>query len=59
LLDNYSFSEQVTESGVVFDYKLKKGAASTTNALKLLRFLDFDTSITDRAEQLAAAKSNY
>jgi len=51
--DNYHFREQVTDDGIVFDYKLQDGPATTRNAIKLLRFMDFDPAIVERAERLA------
>ena len=48
--DNYNFCEQITDNGIIFDYKLKQGASQTRNAIKLLDFMDFDTSIVDNAE---------
>jgi hypothetical protein len=36
---NYHFSEQYSESGIEFDYKLKPGKSRTTNALFLMRKL--------------------
>jgi len=51
--DNYHFREQVTDDGIVFDYKLLDGPATTRNAIKLLRFMAFDAVIVERAEVLA------
>lgn len=53
IYDNYHFCEQVTDGGIVFDYKLKLGASTTRNAIKLLSFMDFHAEIVDRAEELA------
>jgi DNA mismatch repair ATPase MutS len=52
-LDNYHFREQVTEDGISFDYKLRAGAAATTNALRLPEHLHFDREITEKARELA------
>jgi len=51
--DNYHFREQVTDDGVIFDYKLKDGPSTTRNALKLLRFMDFGDEIVKNVEALA------
>lgn len=39
--DNYHFSEQVTEEGVVFDYCLKEGKATSRNAIRLLDMMGY------------------
>lgn len=61
LYDSYHFSEQVTDFGIEFDYKLKTGAATTRNAILLLDFMDFDESIVkdayDLVEHFTAAHS--
>ncbi|MBO4325075.1 MAG: hypothetical protein J5845_06760 [Lachnospiraceae bacterium] len=49
--DNYHFSEQVKEDIVVFDYRLKPGKATSRNALKLLRMMDYPEKITDEANK--------
>ena len=48
--DNYNFCEQITDDGIIFDYKLKQGASQTRNAIKLLDFMNFDSSIVGNAE---------
>ena len=40
------FSEQVGQLGLEFDYKLKKGPATTRNAIALLRYLGYPEEIT-------------
>jgi len=52
--DNYHFREQVSDTGVAFDYLLRHGPSSTRNALKLLSFTEFDNNIVTRAEHLAS-----
>jgi len=54
LYDNYNFSEQVTDGGVTFDYKLKTGPSTTRNAIKLLDVMGFDAEIIKQAQTLAA-----
>jgi len=51
--DNYHFSEQVTDDGITFDYKLKIGPTKTRNAIKLLEFMDFDSEIVKNANEIA------
>ena len=41
------FSERVGDMGLEFDYKLKKGPATTRNAIALLRYLEYPKEITD------------
>lgn len=51
LYDNYHFSEKVDDDGVSFDFKLKDGVTTTSNAIKLLGFMEFDSAIVDRAKK--------
>ena len=51
LADTYTslhFSERVGQLGLEFDYKLKKGPATTKNAIALLRYLGYPKEITDQ-----------
>lgn len=50
---NYHFEETVTDNGIVFDYQLRCGRATTKNAIKLLHFMGYDQAIVQRATQLA------
>lgn len=43
------FSERVGQLGLEFDYKLKKGPATTRNAIALLRYLGYPEEITDQS----------
>ena len=52
--NNFHFSEQITDSGMTFDYTLKKGASRTKNAIRLLDYMDFDPGIISRAQNLVA-----
>lgn len=45
---NWHFSERVSDLGLEFDYKLKRGSATTKNAIALLRYLGYPTEITRR-----------
>ena len=45
----YHFNDNVTEDGLNFDYKLKKGTAVNGNAIKLLQYLGYPEEITEKA----------
>lgn len=48
LVDNftfYNFQEILIENEIKFDYKIKKGVSSQTNAIRLLQILNFPKSI--------------
>ena len=53
---NYHFCEQVTDDGIMFDYKLKDGPTTTRNAIKLLEVMGFDGEIVERAVELAEGR---
>ena len=48
-MENMHFSETINDREVLFDYKLKKGAANSRNAIKLLEVYGFDEKITQEA----------
>jgi len=50
--DNYHFREQVTDKNIVFDYKLKEGATTTKNAIKLIEVMGFNYEIVEHANEL-------
>ena len=50
---NYHFSEQITDSDINFDYKLKNGPSTTRNAIKLLSYMGFPEQVVASAEGLA------
>ena len=50
---NYHFEEHVDEEDVLFDYRLREGAANTRNAIKLLNMIGYDKVITYNAEKQA------
>ncbi len=52
-IDNYHFSESVTEQDVKFDYVLKKGPADTRNAIRLLKFMGYPETIVNESEKMA------
>lgn len=51
--DNYHFEEEILEGDVVFNYLLKKGKATTRNAIKLLSVMGYEKAIVDRAAKRA------
>lgn len=53
IVDNYHFREQMTNNGMIFDYKINTGISNTRNAIKLLRYMNFDNTIVENAEKLA------
>jgi hypothetical protein len=52
---NYHFEEQVTERGVDFDYRLRPGPTNTRNAIRLLKTLDFEDTVIQKATALVSA----
>ena len=51
--DNYHFEERMEEDDVCFDYRLRKGKATSKNAIKLLETLGYDKGLVERAKDLA------
>lgn len=51
--NNYHFEEEISEHDVVFNYRLKKGRATTRNAIKLLGVMGYDNKIIHEAERMA------
>ena len=51
--DNFHFRETVTENGIVFDYQIHDGYATTKNAIRLLDFMGYPASVTQQADILA------
>ena len=51
--NNYHFEEEIIDNDVVFNYQLKKGRATTRNAIKLLRVMGYEEKIIQEAETLA------
>lgn len=52
LYENFHFSEQITDEGVYFDYKIKDGPSKTKNAIKLLGFMGYGEEIVRDADAL-------
>jgi hypothetical protein len=50
VLDCYHFSDSVDRHGLHFDYQLKHGIASSTNAIRLLEYLKFPAEIVNKAQ---------
>jgi len=50
----YHFSEQIKDEEFYFDYKIKTGACSSGNAIKLLELMNYPKSITDEAHSISA-----
>ena len=55
-MKNRHFSEEVSDRGVTFDYKLKTGPCRTTNAIRLLGYYDFPPELVAQAQ--AGMKNN-
>ncbi|MFD2573129.1 DNA mismatch repair protein MutS [Spirosoma soli] len=49
----FHFTEIVEEGTVLFDYTLKKGNLTHTNAIRILELNQYPTEVTDEATQLA------
>jgi hypothetical protein len=47
LCDFYHFTDNVSENGLIFDYQLKPGIATTKNAIALLKYLGYPKEIVD------------
>jgi DNA mismatch repair ATPase MutS len=50
---NVHFQEAITKDGIVFDYKLRDGGATSRNAIKLLQLIGYDAEIVEQAEKRA------
>lgn len=50
---NYHFEEEVIDDDVLFNYKLKKGPATTRNAIKLLKVIGYDDLIISKSNERA------
>lgn len=48
---NVHFQEDLDQSGLVFDYKLRPGPATTRNALRILEREGYPQSVVERAKQ--------
>lgn len=50
--ENYHFTEQITNREILFDYLIKPGPSKSKNAVRLLSFMNFDSSIIQGAESM-------
>jgi hypothetical protein len=50
---NVHFQERIVDDGIVFDYRLYDGRATSRNAIKLLRLMGYDEAIVNEAEDRA------
>lgn len=50
---NYHFSEQITDQGILFDYQIQEGPSNTKNAIKLLAYAGYEKEIIQNAEAMA------
>lgn len=50
IYENYHFTEQIGKEDIYFDYKLRKGAVMSGNAIRLLEFTGFPKSIIEEAK---------
>jgi DNA mismatch repair ATPase MutS len=46
---SYHFTDKVDQEGLSFDFKLRDGITSTSNAIRLLEYLDYPEDIIKRA----------
>lgn len=53
--DNYHFTEEVSDSDIIFNYKLLSGRATSRNAIRLLKIMGYSDDIVARA----ADNANY
>ncbi|MFC1793476.1 MutS family DNA mismatch repair protein [Planctomycetota bacterium] len=49
---SYHFTDMVDQEGLSFDFKLRDGITSTSNAIRLLEYLDYPEDIIKRAMKL-------
>jgi hypothetical protein len=49
---SYHFTDKVDQEGLSFDFKLREGITSTSNAIRLLEYLDYPEGIIKRAMKL-------
>ena len=54
--DNYHFCETFEDDQISFDYLLKEGAARSTNAIKLLKYMGFEKKIVEEATWLVTER---
>ena len=52
--DLYHFTETIQEQQIHFDYKLKSGNLTTTNAIRILEINDYPEDVTDEAKKISS-----
>ena len=50
---NVHFQETITDHGILFDYRLRDGRATSRNAIKLLQLMGYSAAIVEEAEKRA------
>ncbi|MBO4414802.1 MAG: hypothetical protein J5824_02330, partial [Lachnospiraceae bacterium] len=53
VFDNYHFEEQILDNEIIFDYKLKKGRATSRNAISLLKIMGYSPETVNSAIDMA------
>lgn len=53
LYENYHFQEQVRDEDILFDYKLREGVTTGSNAIRLLAYCRYDPDVVAQAEARA------
>ena len=48
---SYHFTDDVDDQGLKFDFRLKEGVSSTSNAIKLLKYLGYPNELVDKARK--------
>ncbi len=56
---NIHFCEEIGEGEITFDYKLKEGICTSTNAILLLKHMGFEESIVTEASRLVEVEEGY
>ena len=51
--ENFHFQEEVKEDEVLFDYSLRKGRATSRNAIRLLHVMGYPDAVIEKAEERA------
>ena len=51
--ENYHFEEQILDNEIIFDYKLKKGRATSRNAISLLKIMGYSSETVNSAIDMA------
>lgn len=51
--ENYHFQEQITDDELFFDYKIRDGVTTGSNAIQLLKYCKYDQDIVTAAKTMA------